>query len=224
MSREIPEPPKPHDVNAFLQKRGYEVIGEKGTLSGISGGSLPVLEIYVYGHEEWEGHTWYQMECSLNEVSKPCKWEVQRRLLHLRKSLHDPVKEMLGLAYKFHFSHAVFASHGGIPGTTTQLRDWHRALAKCINTGGADAALVALVLSFLAVPDVSQAHELDGMRHCEEGALSNTGGGAFVEGSACDSRGEDSSGQATSKQALEDTLAQVELAEEDGCTKQSVTT
>merc|ERR1712098_571582 len=101
------------------------------------------------------GHTWYKMKCSLKATgSEACEWEVERRLLHVRQFLHDPVKLSLGGRYSEHFAHACFASHGGIPGTTSLLRDWHRALATCINKGFAQPTLVALVHRFLETPEV----------------------------------------------------------------------
>merc|ERR1712205_98477 len=58
--------------------------------------------------------------------------------------------------------HACFASHGGIFGTTSLLRDWHVALATCINGGGAKPTLASLVHRFLETPEIVSTDDVHG--------------------------------------------------------------
>merc|ERR1712232_239827 len=71
----------------------------------------------------------------------------------LRESLHDPVKQSLGLAkYKSHFLGASFARRGGLPGTTSRLQGWFTALTACLNSGVCSPSDTAFVLQFLDTP------------------------------------------------------------------------
>merc|ERR1712118_43560 len=95
-----------------------------------------------------EGHTWYEIQCHL---APGCRhWTVHRRLSHIRRFLHDPVKSALGDCYPKWFDResARFASHGGPSGTTARLRNWLAALVANINNGNASPKLVALTLRF----------------------------------------------------------------------------
>jgi len=81
------------------------------------------------------------------------QWQAKWRLVHLRKFLHGPVKSVLGPAYGRFFARAPFARKGGLPGTTSRLDAWCKALAHCINLRACPPGLVWLTLSFLQVPD-----------------------------------------------------------------------
>merc|ERR1712232_225134 len=71
----------------------------------------------------------------------------------LRESLHDPVKQSLGLAkYRSHFLGASFARRGGLPGTTSRLQGWFTALTACLNSGVCSPSDTAFVLQFLDTP------------------------------------------------------------------------
>jgi len=115
-------------------------------------------------HEEYIGHTWYMIRCSLCGVPARSlhtdassdggriSWVAPRRLAQLRESLHDPVKATLGDSYAEHFADTPFAKHGGPVGTTARLGAWLGKLVELINGGSATPNLVALTLFFLRGP------------------------------------------------------------------------
>eukprot|EP00928_Gymnodinium_smaydae_P020197 TRINITY_DN17811_c0_g2_i5.p1 TRINITY_DN17811_c0_g2~~TRINITY_DN17811_c0_g2_i5.p1 ORF type:complete len:239 (+),score=38.13 TRINITY_DN17811_c0_g2_i5:61-717(+) len=114
-------------------------------------GSGPQLRALVRGHQEMEGHTFYNIQCSLVLCgSFVLEWEAPRRLLQLREGLHAPLKESLGaVTYKKCFRHAHFACRGGLPGTTSRLNAWFQALAELVNSGGCAPGDLAYILQFL---------------------------------------------------------------------------
>lgn len=121
--------------------------------------SAPALEIQVAGHEEREGHTWYQLNCSLlhgggTVGSRTLQWRGYWRLAQLREGLHNPVRERLSHdAYRKIFHGAPFALRGGPRGTTQRLRGWCGALSSCINQQLCPPSIVWLSLRFLQVPE-----------------------------------------------------------------------
>mmetsp|Transcript_98955 Transcript_98955/g.191121 ORF Transcript_98955/g.191121 Transcript_98955/m.191121 type:complete len:273 (+) Transcript_98955:82-900(+) len=121
--------------------------------------SAPLLEIQVAGHEEREGHTWYQLVCSLLHGggavgSRNLQWRGYWRLAQLREGLHNPVRELLSHdAYMKIFHGAPFALRGGPRGTTRRLRGWCGALSSCINQQLCPPSIVWLSLRFLEVPE-----------------------------------------------------------------------
>jgi len=141
----------------------------------------PTLRIEVNGHEEEDGHTWYTISASLSrlvneaiQVAAPASdgtdivWSVRRRLCDLRDELHDGVKEMLGSNYASHFDETPFARHGGLPGTTSRLREWLATLASCANRGVLEPKVLASVLRSLEapVPEASDLALLQAMGRC----------------------------------------------------------
>lgn len=144
-------------VAAYIEAYGYQAACDRSwrELPRL-GTSSPELQLQVTGHVEEGGHTWYIVECTLVCLKlgpRPLKWRVQRRLVQMRESLHDPVKEALDDDYVRRFGDAPFARHGGLPGTSARLQEWLSALARCINVGGCPPAVVAHVLQFLDVVD-----------------------------------------------------------------------
>jgi len=127
----------------------------------------PMLTLGVIkGHREAGNpvlHTWYALRARISmEGAKTWRWQVERRLEHLRKMLHDPVKLELAKTYDLHFGTARFAKHGGPPGTTARLEGWLAALAKVINEGSCSPQLVALTLRFLEAPEICPDNRTDG--------------------------------------------------------------
>jgi len=158
-------PPPPGTVVNYLTGIGYKLLSPDlwQTVAGHApfADSQPQLDIYVTAHSEADGHTWYFLYCHLTHPGKR-HWTVYRRLAHMRKFLHDPIKSQLGSEYRKHFDGetARFASHGGPEGTTDKLRGWFKALTTLINSGGASPNLVALTLRFLQSDDLETEDEL----------------------------------------------------------------
>jgi len=146
---EMPSLPDESDIPPYLRCRGYSA---SSLDNWDDPHQPPEFTVYVSGHAEWDGHTWYKIECALKGQDLDKSWCVERRLLHLRGSLHDPLKAGLGSAYVDMFQSVPFASRGGGPGTTSQLRFWMRKLASCITGGKVPPRLTALTLCFLETP------------------------------------------------------------------------
>mmetsp|Transcript_816 Transcript_816/g.1646 ORF Transcript_816/g.1646 Transcript_816/m.1646 type:complete len:279 (-) Transcript_816:70-906(-) len=146
-------------LRPFLAKYGYAA-ADDGTWErapcaagwGEDPGSQ--LELRVAGHHEADGHTWYEVECSLTAPKlRKLTWQGKRRLVHLREELHDVVKALMKNSYGEYFGAAPFAHKGAPRGTTARLNAWLGALAACINTGGCSPHVVSLTLKFLDVPE-----------------------------------------------------------------------
>lgn len=147
----------PSVVAPYLDYYGYAAVDANtwrvAPSLEITGG--PRFEVSVAGHEEVSKHTWYTLSCSVVQGGAVrTEWKIQRRLLQLRKDLHNNVKQELGQAYDRHFSGAHFAYKGGVRGTTARLQGWCSALTACINAGHIKPSVVALVFQLLEAPDV----------------------------------------------------------------------
>lgn len=159
--------PSPLVVAPFLEVYGYMAIDattwkvkpsceslpkERGT---VPTASTPVLEIGVIGHEEQMGHTIYIMQCTLAVRGiTALHWKTGKRLGQVRADLHDQIKEELGPdVYAREFAETPFAHKGGLPGTTSRLREWFVALSKLIIEGKTSPMVVAVTLLFLEVPE-----------------------------------------------------------------------
>jgi len=146
------------EVVPFLQQFGFvaqnaDAWGEKA--------QRPQLVLGVIdGHREKGHHTWYaiigKVQVAPGTTSSTRRWEVERRLAHMRALLHDPVKQELGKKYDFHFKGAHFPHHGGPSGTTARMEAWLGALSRTIHAGKLSPILVASVLSFLEVPQLDE--------------------------------------------------------------------
>lgn len=164
-------PVEPSEVPAFLKRYGYHASSDS---TWDEGALKPDLLLGVIdGHREKGipvAHTWYALQgrftpASLRgmEATHSTRWQVERRLAHLRSLLHQPVKRELAKEYDTVFANAHFAHHAGPPGTTNRLEAWLRALCKIINSGQASPSLVALTLRFLEAPDIEEANRAQGM-------------------------------------------------------------
>jgi hypothetical protein len=145
-------------VVPFLQQFGFVALsadawGEKA--------QRPQLVLGVIdGHREKGHHTWYaiigKVQVTPGTTSSMRRWEVERRLAHMRVLLHDPVKRELGKKYDFHFKGAHFPHHGGPSGTTARMEAWLGALSRAIHAGELSPTLVASILSFLEAPQLDE--------------------------------------------------------------------
>jgi hypothetical protein len=101
-------------------------------------------------------HTWYELHgrLSSNTYTQDWLWIVPRRLMHLRRLLHDPVRLELGRAYHQLFKTEKFACRGRPPGTTARLAIWLAALARVMNECQLSPALTASILCFLEAPRI----------------------------------------------------------------------
>lgn len=122
-------------------------------LERLTEGAQPQLTVEVTGHREALGHTWYGLQCQLRAgEGLVASWTVQRRLVHLRSGLRDPLQELTGVDYEVLFREAPFALRGGLQGTTARLRDWFLALGRGVNSGVVPPRAVALLLIFSGAP------------------------------------------------------------------------
>mmetsp|Transcript_75101 Transcript_75101/g.140076 ORF Transcript_75101/g.140076 Transcript_75101/m.140076 type:complete len:410 (+) Transcript_75101:134-1363(+) len=149
-------------IASYLEPYGYGVEDSLTWKCPSQGG--PKLGVNVLGHAEEGGHTWYALDCELEQQrasaakgpavsSGVLKWKTQRRLNQIREDLHDPVKAALNSTYTRLFAETPFAHTGGPIGTTTRLRDWFCTLCGCLNAKQGAPDLVARTLQFLEAPD-----------------------------------------------------------------------
>jgi len=119
---------------------------------------VPYLRLSVQSHVEKAGHTWYLIQCAL-ELSDGVRleWPAPRRLLHLQRSLHMQVKDMLGPTYAALFDGVHFVSRGGLMGTTRQVDAWLHRFADLINTCRVPPCVVGLALRFFQAPQPTEA-------------------------------------------------------------------
>jgi len=140
----------------------------------------------VVDHEEHDGHTWYNLRCALagpgrdagtgEESGDVFNWDAQRRLTQLRASLHDAVADTISpQVYRKHFTSAPFARFGGVPGTTSRLNSWCRALAQAISLAEVPPLAVATTLHALGAPVKESALKAFRRRHLSDES-------AFVSG------------------------------------------
>jgi len=137
----------------FLRSHGY-MLDDTCTWRQAPSGMLadeaqPRLDLQLRGHKESCGHTWYSIGCLLAGATGNQQWQKQRRLVQLRKDLHDRIKEDLGGTYKQHFDATPFPHRGGLPGTSARLQAWLNALASCINEQALPARTAAMALQYL---------------------------------------------------------------------------
>lgn len=156
------------EVAAYVGRFGYRAGNPQHWLQDDSAADVqPHLTLGVInGHAEkgnTEMHTWYALQCriSLKGSSATFRWQVERRLLHLRRMLHDPIRTQVAKTYGDVFKGAHFAKRGGPPGTTKRLEGWLGALAAVINKRDVSPALVALTLRFLEAPELIRENGVD---------------------------------------------------------------
>jgi len=139
------------------------------------------LSISVAGHQELEGHTFYQLHCLLvSDGFEPLRWQVGRRLQHMRLHWHDRVKAELGENYARLFGECRFAPRGGGRGTSRSLSSWCQRLAACCSAGSLVPSVLALSLRFLEAPK----HQV----HKASDADTGTAGPVLPAAEACPTR------------------------------------
>lgn len=161
---ERPTELSPEALIAFLRKYGYNLAdGQTWKMTsrldetGVEEQVVDVgtqLELDVTGHEERDGHTWYNLDCALGAPgARRLHWRTRWRLAELRARLHDPVKAGLGATYDRHFATTPFAHKGGLPGTTARLKSWCVSLAACLNAGDCSPQVCGQTLWFFDPPE-----------------------------------------------------------------------
>eukprot|EP00930_Biecheleria_cincta_P035502 TRINITY_DN24417_c0_g2_i1.p1 TRINITY_DN24417_c0_g2~~TRINITY_DN24417_c0_g2_i1.p1 ORF type:complete len:937 (+),score=165.31 TRINITY_DN24417_c0_g2_i1:108-2918(+) len=148
-------PPDPKQLFSYLRSFSYQTCHADSWPSNMT--KSPRWPRFTFGeingHHEEKGHTWYHLLCHIKTAGVVARhWCVRRRLHHLRKFLHDPVKESAGDLYRLYFEDCRFAKHGGLAGTTAALRAWLKAWSAAINAGQVPPSLVGLTLRFLEAP------------------------------------------------------------------------
>lgn len=173
------QPKKPDFVLKYLALFGYAAADVLKWAPAEEDG--PTLAFWLdnigehLGHQEHGGHTWYMVQCDLGPVpgaeppaagaplspaggkatgggERHLSWRAPRRLVQLRESLHDPVKDALGRRYAGFFKETPFAKRGGPKGTSLRLRHWLDRLAGLINRRAVSPFITALTLLFLRGP------------------------------------------------------------------------
>mmetsp|Transcript_26330 Transcript_26330/g.55917 ORF Transcript_26330/g.55917 Transcript_26330/m.55917 type:complete len:238 (-) Transcript_26330:99-812(-) len=125
------------------------------------GSALPVVRLRVKVHTEMHRHTVYLVECALTPLGKEMlapalAWTTTKRLLDLRRGLHDRVKRELGREeYARCFRATPFAHRAGPPGTTSRLDKWCKTLAACMTAGDLSPVVIAEVFRVLDAPDTA---------------------------------------------------------------------
>jgi hypothetical protein len=115
------------------------------------------FSIVVNGHEEKDGHTYYQIRCSLlnpDNNKSVSSWACEKRLCELRADIFEPVVESAGEAYEPMFYDVPFALRGGLPGTTDRLSQWLERLVICMNTGRLQGDICALIFYHFQTPSI----------------------------------------------------------------------
>jgi len=158
------------EVVPFLKRFGYAA----SAADKWEEGSQPELKLGVIdGHRERGSpvtHTWYALHGRLTPVGcRPRRWQVERRLAHMRSLVHGPVKSELGKDYDKLFEGTHFARHAGPPGTTMRLEAWLTTMSKHINEGRLSPAVAASTLRFLEAPELPEPFE--------DGAVAAVGAG-----------------------------------------------
>jgi len=152
------QPPLPCQAVEILKQFGYSALGpikwKDVTQPNIS------LQLARKQAVAASAHDWYEINCrlSFDALTRDVLWVVPRRLMHLRRLLHDPVRLELGRAYDQHFKTERFATSGRPPNTQMKLKlgTWLAALARVINSCQLSPALTAAVLCFLEAPQIVQ--------------------------------------------------------------------
>eukprot|EP00933_Yihiella_yeosuensis_P052236 TRINITY_DN50263_c0_g1_i1.p1 TRINITY_DN50263_c0_g1~~TRINITY_DN50263_c0_g1_i1.p1 ORF type:complete len:207 (+),score=36.76 TRINITY_DN50263_c0_g1_i1:50-670(+) len=142
------EPPE-----RYLYRFGYRIREDE-----------PVVSLQVKGHDEENGHTMYEIHCSVSWYFKAApldvqmrRWTYRARLAELRAKLHDPIKQELPKLYAKHFYDTPFAHHGGVTGTTARLRAWFDTLARVANQGEFTPEILCMIFRCMqaSVPEFS---------------------------------------------------------------------
>lgn len=153
--RGLPPDMNPEYVRPFLLQYGYDALDHKHWASD-SADQLPQLKIDLVNHIEFGSHTQYEFICRAQPREgmgvAEMTWRTIRRLKHIRRGLHDPIKKALGSKYGHYFSCTPFAHHTAPAGTTARLQAWFASLATCTNSGSLEPCLVAQTFRVLDGP------------------------------------------------------------------------
>lgn len=138
----------------FLQRYGYKAVSDECWKTLHRDKSDAMIDIRINEHHEVDRHTVYSIECKfIWDGPRELEWRADRRLVQLRKHLHDPLRKQLGSAYSQVFNSSPFAHHGGPAGTTARLNRWFDALATSINSRACSPGTVSTLLQFLDAPE-----------------------------------------------------------------------
>jgi len=152
-------PPAPSQATEILQSFGYTSCGPRAWDVDAAQPRV-VLELadkHMAASTPGEQvHTWYELHGRLSSdaYTQDWLWVVPRRLMHLRRLLHDPVRLELGRKYQQLFRTEKFECRGRSSGTTARLAIWLSALADVMNTCQLSPALTASILCFLEAPRI----------------------------------------------------------------------
>lgn len=118
---------------------------------------FPEMRTEVRSHAKLGGYRHYRLDCALH--AKGCEepylaWATMRRLDHLRRGIHDPVKQVLGATYEERFQSTRFANLFAPRGTTAKLDAWFATLSQCINEGLINPQLLSGILRVFDAPAV----------------------------------------------------------------------
>jgi len=155
-------PESPSQAIQVLQGFGYSACGPRAWDVSVAQPciSLQLADKHVASSCPGEKvHTWYELHCRLSSTTytQDWIWVVPRRLLHLRRLLHDPVRLELGRTYHELFKADKFVRRGRPPGTSARLAVWLSSLARVMNECQLSPTLTASLLCFLEAPRVAEA-------------------------------------------------------------------
>jgi len=153
-------PPLPSQAVEILKNFGFSALGPmKWDNVRQPNICLQIARKQAVAASDGEGaHDWYEIHCRLSSdaFTRDALWVVPRRLLHLRRLLHDPVRLEFGRAYDQHFKTERFADSGRQSNTPAKLGAWLATLAQVINSCKLSPVLTAAVLCFLEAPQTLQ--------------------------------------------------------------------
>jgi len=146
------------DVAQFLSKFGFV---PPDAQSWGDHTSPPELRFTIDGHREMGTpiyHTWYAIVGKLMAGQSSARsWMVERRLVHVRSMLYEPLRREWGeQEYGRYFKDRPFPRRGAPPGTTARLQSWLTALSEAISFGAISPAFTASIFRFLEAPTLHE--------------------------------------------------------------------
>jgi len=153
--RELPVALETLAVRMYLGPLGYMANDDDTWDAGVE--VFPEMRTEVKSHAKLGGKRHYRVDCALH--AKGCEepylaWATMRRLDHLRRGIHDPVKQVLGTAYEERFQSTRFANSFAPKGTTAKLDAWFTTLSHCVNEGLINPQLLSGILRVFDAPPV----------------------------------------------------------------------
>jgi len=145
------------DVVTLLSKFGF---APQDAQSWGGNTSPPELRFTTDGHREMgkPGHTWYAIVGKIIEGQSSARsWMVERRLVHVRSMLYEPLRREWGdKKYSRYFKNRPFPRRGAPPGTTARLQSWLNAMSEAISFGATSPAFIASIFRFLEAPTLCE--------------------------------------------------------------------